>query len=53
MSTKCKECRAEMKPLFTSLYCPNDCDRPEKKKRAGLDALMNLYAERYRNLAYA
>ena len=24
---KCPDCGAEMKPLATSVYCPNDCDR--------------------------
>ena len=27
MAIKCPECGAEMKPLATSVYCPNDCDR--------------------------
>lgn len=24
---KCQDCGTEMKPLATSMYCPNDCDR--------------------------
>lgn len=24
---RCPDCGAEMKPLATSTYCPNDCDR--------------------------
>ena len=24
---KCPDCGTEMKPLATSVYCPNDCDR--------------------------
>ena len=24
---KCPTCGTEMKPLATSVYCPNDCDR--------------------------
>lgn len=34
---KCKECGAEMKPLFVGEFCPNDCDKPEvlaKRKAA-------------------
>lgn len=37
---KCPDCGTEMKPLATSVYCPNDCDRkvreeidPEKTPR--------------------
>lgn len=37
---KCPDCGTEMKPLATSMYCPNDCDRkvreeidPEKTPR--------------------
>ncbi len=30
---KCPDCSAEMKPLFTSFFCPNDCDTPEGKQR--------------------
>lgn len=25
--SKCPDCGTEMKPLATSVYCPNDCDR--------------------------
>lgn len=28
----CGKCGAAMKPLFTSEFCPNDCDRPLKWK---------------------
>ncbi len=24
---KCPDCGTEMKPLATSMFCPNDCDR--------------------------
>ena len=27
----CPTCKVGMKPLFTSWYCPNDCDRPKVK----------------------
>lgn len=30
---KCPDCKAEMKALFTTYYCPNECDTPEGKKR--------------------
>lgn len=37
---RCPDCGAEMKPLATSVYCPNDCDRkvvefidPEKTEK--------------------
>jgi hypothetical protein len=37
---KCPDCGTEMKPLATSVYCPNDCDRivteyidPEKTEK--------------------
>ena len=29
MST-CKDCGEDMSVLFSSLYCPNDCDRKEE-----------------------
>lgn len=27
----CPKCKVGMKPLFSSWYCPNDCDRPQAK----------------------
>lgn len=37
---KCPDCASEMQPLFTSFFCPNECDLlPEKwseKKKAGV-----------------
>ena len=27
MITQCSYCFTALKPLFTGLYCPNDCDR--------------------------
>lgn len=32
-SPKCPECFAQMKPLFQSFFCPNDCDTPEGQAR--------------------
>lgn len=32
-ASKCKDCGTELKPLFNSWYCPNDCDTPEGQAR--------------------
>ena len=43
---KCKECAAEMKPLFSGEYCPNDCDKPEVlAKRREYEAAAKKLAE--------
>lgn len=31
----CEDCGREMKPLLTSLYCPNDCDREKSTPKIG------------------
>lgn len=33
METNCRACGARLKPLFTSFFCPNNCDRPDLKAR--------------------
>lgn len=36
----CPKCKVGMKPLFTSLYCPNECDKPGwAEKRAEKSAV--------------
>jgi hypothetical protein len=31
---KCTQCGGAMKPLFTTWFCPRDCDRPRQAKAA-------------------
>ncbi len=38
----CKCCGAKMKALFTSVYCPNECDKPLPKPKISKYFLIDL-----------
>jgi len=29
---QCPDCKGEMKPLFSGMYCPRECDLPPEKR---------------------